>query len=471
MKHILRWTTLILLVTMAGVPFTVRADVAPPGKPPGSNPGPDTEITQVRMMAEKVVIDVLVNTPLHSLGQAKVTADFTMRNLGNTAESMGVRFPISSNNGFGEYPEIKDLQIFVGNKTLSARRISEVDPVWGSDPVPWAEFDVNFPPNTDVNIRVTYTLEGMGEYPYVAFFYIFHTGAGWQGTIGSADLIVRLPYDANPYNVIFDDQIGWSSTTPGSLIDGAEVRWHYEDFEPERGDDFQLSLVMPSAWQKVLAEQSTIYKDPNDGEAWGRLGKIYKEIQLYRRGFRTDAGGMELYQLSIDAYEKAITLKPDDALWHAGFADLLAVHFYYENFGSADASPDKIRAMQEIHRALELSPNDLKVKEIAENISFLFPEALDQTENGYVFLWLTATPIPASPIALQVEASSTLEPTPASPTGTSFDSTQDKSAPGTESAPTSAPPSANNPICGGAALIAPLTLLLVAGRNRKQSGL
>lgn len=120
---------------------------------------------------------------------------------------------------------------------------------------------------------------------------------------------------------------------------------------------------MPAAWKKVLDEQANIQKNPNDGEAWGRLGKVYKEIQLYRRGYRADAGGTELYKLAIEAYEKATTLNSDDALWHAGFADLLAVHAYYENFNSNEATPDKVRAMQEINRALELAPNDPKVED------------------------------------------------------------------------------------------------------------
>jgi len=462
MKHI-RWLVLILVVGMLGIPSVVRADIAPPSFPPGSNPGPETEGTQVRMMAETVVIDVLGNTPSGSLGRAKVTADFTMRNLGSAAESMGVRFPISSNNGFGEYPEIKDLQIFVNNKSVATRRISEVDPLWDSDPVPWSVFNVNFPPNEDVQIRVTYTLEGMGEYPYVAFFYIFHTGAGWQGTIGSADLIVRLPYEANPHNVIFDDQIGWSSTTPGGVINGREVRWHFEDFEPEQSNDFQLSLVMPAAWQKVLDEQANVQKNPNDGEAWGRLGKVYKEIQLYRRGFRAGASGDELYQLSIDAYEKAITLKPDDALWHAGFADLLAVHAYYENFANAEATLDKLRAMQEINRALELAPNDSKVKEIAETIYYLFIESVEQTDNGYIFHWLTATPIPASPTLTSTEPTSTL-PATTPPLATAT------AVPEKEAIPTSTPPTAKNPLCGSVLFI-PLVLMALIGKKRKHSGL
>jgi hypothetical protein len=449
---------------MLSVPSVAHADVAPPSHPPGANPGPETEGTQVRMLAETVTIDVLAGAPANSLGKAKVTADFTMRNLGSSAEKMGVRFPISSDNGFGEFPEIKDLQIFMDNRSVATRRISEVDPVWGGEPVPWSEFDVNFPPNVDVNIRVTYTLEGTGEYPYVAFAYIFHTGAGWQGTIGSADLIVRLPYEANTYNVIFDDEIGWSTTTSGGVINGREVRWHFEDFEPEQSNDFHLSLVMPAAWKKVLDEQANLQKNPNDGEAWGRLGKVYKEIQLYRRGYRLDAGGAELYQLAIAAYEKAVTLKPDDALWHAGFADLLAVHAYYESFNSTEATPDKLRAMQEINRALQLAPNDPKVKEIAEKVYFLFMDGVELTDNGYIFHWLTATPIPATPTLTLTEATST-------PPATTPPLATETTVPEKEASPTSTPPPAvKNPLCGSVLFI-PLAVIVFAGRKRRHSGL
>jgi len=480
MKHVLRWLALMLVFVMLSVPSSARADIAPPDHPPGSNPGPETESTQVRMLAETVVMEVVSPTPLGSLAQAKVTADFTMRNLGNAAESMAVRFPISSNDGWGKYPEIKDMHIFVDNNAVSTRRILEEDPVHSSlDPVPWSEFDVIFPPATDVNIRVTYTVDGTGEYPYVAFRYIFHTGAGWQGTIGSADLIVRLPYEANSYNVIFDDQIGWSLTTSGGVINGREVHWHFEDFEPERIDDFQLSLVMPTAWQKVLDEQANLQKNPNDGEAWGRLGKVYKEIQFYRRGYRLDAGGTELYQLAIEAYEKAVTLKPDDALWHAGFADLLAVHSYYSSQEGENARNDMIRSMQEILTAQELSPNNAKVKEIAEEIYYFFPDAVQQLESGYDYLWLTAMPELPSPLPVPAEASSTPElfsPTPALVELTSTLSATTPplatatAVPAGEATSTSTPQTAKNPICGSALFI-PLGLMLWVGRKRKHSGL
>lgn len=464
MKRVLRWPACVLALVMLTIPSSVRADVAPPSHPPGSNPGPEADGTQVRMVAETVLIDVLRDNDTNSLGQAKVTADFTMRNLGDTAESMGVRFPISSNNGFGELPELKNLNVKVDDKTVSTKRIMEEDPLWSSDPVPWAQFNVTFPPNQDVHIQVSYILDGTGEYPFVAYYYVLHTGAGWNDTIGSADLIVRLPYEANTSNVIFDEQIGWSSTMAGGVLDGNKVKWHFDNLEPDQSNDFQLSIINPAVWQNALSEQSNVQKNPNDGEAWGRLGKLYKEMFFFRKGFRHDAGGTQLYQMSVDAYERAVTLLPDDALWHAGFADLLSVHAYYASQEGEDATAEMLRSMQEIHLALDLSPDDLKVKEIAESIYYLFPDAIQQYESGYEFLWLTETPVPVPPTSAPIdEATSTLESILASPTGTSV--------PAPKPTSTSMPPTSKNPICGGTAMLIPLALILFSKRKKGQSGL
>jgi len=458
MKHILRWLALILVLVMLAIPSGAYADVAPPSHPPGSNPEPGGEGTQVRMAAETVLIDILRNNDVKSLGQAKVTADFTMRNLGDTTESMDVRFPISSNNGFGQFPELKSLNVKVNDKTVSTKRTMEEDPLWGSDPVPWAQFKATFPPGQDVHIQVTYVLDGTGEYPFVAYYYLLHTGAGWRDTIGSADLIVRFPYDANTFNIIFDEEIGWSTTMVGGVMAGNEIKWHFDNLEPDQSNDFQLSIINPVVWQNALNEQSNIQKNQGDGEAWGRLGKLYKEMFFFRRGFRQDAGGKQLYQLSVEAYEKAVTLLPDDALWHAGFADLLAVHAYYASQEGEDTGDEMLRSMQEIHLALSLSPNDPKVKEIAETIYWLFPDAIKQYESGYEFLWLTATPEPSMPITTPVEPTSTPQPTtPSLPTPTVVPSRE------AESTPTTAP-SAGNPLCGSA-LFLPLVLVWLVRRK------
>jgi hypothetical protein len=75
--------------------FPVRADVAPPQQPPGSSVGPEGDTTQVRMMAETVIINILKDVISGTDGQALIDANFTMRNLGNDTEYMNVRFPLA----------------------------------------------------------------------------------------------------------------------------------------------------------------------------------------------------------------------------------------------------------------------------------------------------------------------------------------------------------------------------------------
>jgi hypothetical protein len=320
---------------------------------------------------------------------------------------------------------------------------------------------VTFPPNQDVNIQVSYLLEGTGEYPFVAFYYLLHTGAGWNGTIGSADLIVRLPYEATTQNVIFDESTGWSQTTPGGAIQGQDVRWHFEDLEPDQSNDFQISLVMPSAWQQVLRERGNVSANPNDGEAWGRLGKLYKEMFFFRKGFRTDAGGQQLYALSMDAYEKCLSLLPNDALWHAGFADLLAYHAWFSAYDAQDVRPEMLHAMQEINTALQIAPDNKKVKEIADTIYYSFPaDSVRQLESGYDFLWLTTTPDLSTPTLVPVEVTFT---PPAAPTATNLPAITETTVPEKEATPvpTSTPVNAKNPLCGAGFLI-PLGLVWLA---------
>jgi len=401
-----RLTIILLLFSLFALPSVVLADIAPPINPPGSNLQPGTDITQVQMVSESVLIDVNRDTTPGSLGSARITADFIMRNLGSADESMAVRFPISADDGRGQYPEITDLVIKVNEKQVSYRRTSYPDIRYQNLDVPWAEFDVTFLVGQDVAIEVAYTLNGSGYMPYTAFYYILETGAGWKDTIGSADVILRLPYPASPQNIILDTQIGWAETTPGGSIQGNEIQWHFENFEPgpyEVVENLEFALVAPSTWQTVLKERDNASRAPNDGEAWGRLAKAYKEIFFMNKGYRTDAGGEELYKLSIEAYEKCLALLPKDAQWHAGFADLLANHSYWD-FYANEYTPETQRALDEIRIALQLAPNDAIVQEIAQNISYLFPDGMSKNGTGYDFPWLTQTPTPRPPAPTVVPA-------------------------------------------------------------------
>lgn len=92
-----------IVILVAIIFFTtepVRADIAPPDWPPGANLAPDSENTQVRMVSEKVVIDLKERIQSGSLGEAKVTAIFNMLNLGDDVETMFARFPLTSCTAF-----------------------------------------------------------------------------------------------------------------------------------------------------------------------------------------------------------------------------------------------------------------------------------------------------------------------------------------------------------------------------------
>jgi hypothetical protein len=455
----------LLAVAVAAVPAS--ADVAPPASPPGANLLPGGETTMVRMEAETVVLDVQRRSPRGGEGEAKVTADFMMHNLGQVEERMDVRFPLSfwdgSSDGWGNFPEIGQVKVTVAGRTVDGRR--QMGPAYGRSStveIPWLVFPVRFPAGADVPIRLTYTAEGMGETGFVAFKYILETGAGWNGTIGSADIIVRLPYQASNQNVIFDEQIGYSMTTPGGQIEGREIGWHYDDLEPTSEQNLEVSLVKPAYWEALVQAQDQTGQNPRDGEAWGQQGKAAKEIIRLRRGYRQDAGGQDLYRLSLQAYEQAVNLLPDDALWHLGFADLVFEHYYWHVHmaGSRDLS-EMLLAAQQIRQAYALKPDDQRILDMLDEITYSLPGAVMNEGGTYDFLILTATPAPDSTFfpAFFATPSPTASATnvPPSPTATTLPPVSPTPPPAGGMTP--APRGSTLPFCGAAVLAIPLLVI------------
>ncbi len=466
---------LLALLLSLLIPSSARADVAPPEQPPGTNIVPGAETTRVRMVAETVKMIVLSRPADGRIGQAKTEAVFMMRNLGSTEERMEVRFPLTFWNnysdGFGNYPEIGDIQIEVDGRSVSTRR-AEKDIFDGGiayNQAPWATFDVTFPPGKDVFIKVTYTANGYGYEPYFALRYILETGAGWNGTIGSADIIVELPYEANDQNVMLVETTGFSTTTPGVEFVGKQIRWHFEDFEPTYENNIEISLVQPSQWRKVLEETANVAKNPNDGEAWGRLGKAYKGIGVLggKGFFRTDPASEQIFQLSAQAYEKAVTLLPGDALWHYGFADLLWTHYVTNYYGMRrEGLPEFSRALDELRQSLALDPKNQAARDLASWIAGQYPWAMSETDQGYNFLLLTATPTQPPETATPLpELSATPQPVATfTPTAIPFTPTVFVTDAPPELLPTPVPsvasPLRSLPLCGGAALLPLLAGLL-----------
>jgi len=358
MKRIL--ALLIALILAIGLWISAQADIAPPGQPPGSNPEPGSEFTQVRMVAEKVVVQVLNDDP----PKAKITADFTMLNLGNKNENMAVRFPISASDGRGSIPEIKNVAILVNGQAAGYKRVDGPEIYFYQEDklVPWAEFNVIFPAGKEVEIRVSYDLDGTGypdEYK-TEFYYLMHTGAGWKDTIGSAEVILRLPYEASPLNVIIPDEAIGEAT-----FEGNEVTWNFSNIEPGVEHNFKFVIVKPVVWNGVVIERENLEQNPEDGEAWGRLGKAYKEacFAANKRYARSDESAYLLYTLSRGAYEKALNLLPDDGLWHAGYANLLLD--YNEFQWKLETIPEDVAlGFQELQIAYQLAPDAEIVQEL-----------------------------------------------------------------------------------------------------------
>ena len=418
------------------------------------------------MVSETVILNISQD-PADSQGAiADTIATFSMRNLGAAEEKMQARFPLSfvngNSDGFGNFPEIPQIGVKVNGVPVSTQRVmqpaltSSGDSYQERQEVPWAVFDVTFPPDEDVTIEVRYQANGYGYYPYEVFRYVLETGAGWKDTIGSADIIVHFPYEASKYNVwLSDETTGYSETTPGATLDGNEVHWHFDNLEPTAENNIQITVVAPSLWQAVLKEQGNVNKNPNDGEAWGRLGKAYKEIARLSKGYlRQDAAGVEVYDLSQKAYEKCLALLPNNSLWHYGYADLLWSHYYFDVYmgGSPDTENLLPQILSELKTSLELDSNNQQAKDLLSWISAGIPDSVMINGDTYDYLALTATPPPPTPfqeitetpVLIPAETSVSLPTAPATPTIIQ------------SPVPTDSPSA--TPFCGGTALILPALL-------------
>ncbi len=467
------YVLLLILILFVFPRSSVHADVAPPESPPGANLVPGSGATQVRMIAETVTLTISKDPVNPREAIAKTQAVFTMRNLGDQEEKMRARFPLSffngNSDGMGNFPEIKSIAVKINGKTIPTKR--EMQPFFNSEmsyheraEIPWTVFDITFPPAQDVTIEVAYPVNGFGYYPYEVFKYILETGAGWNGTIGAADIIIRFPYQVNQQNVWMKDVYGYSAATSDGAISGNEVRWHFEELEPTWENNIMVVVVTPSLWEAILQETDTVTKNPNDGEAWGRLAKAYKEILLQKHGeLRTDPAGREMYDLSKSAYEKCLALLPNDSLWHYGYANLLWSHYYFDLYFGNQADVQEIlpRTLSELETALALDPNNQQAKDLLTEISYSIPEAVKMEGDKFILLGLTATPIPPTPYAVLTE---TPEPTPTLPVQMEATPTLQVSV-----APTKTPTTNPNPICGSAFILPALfSLIFVLKRRRDE---
>jgi hypothetical protein len=333
---------------------SARADMAPPYQPPGSNISPSGQ-TQVQMVTETVILDAQY---LHSYeADIRVSANFKMRNLGTVDENLQARFPLENpagwGDGYGNHPQIKDFAVKVNGKPVPVTTIEE--PSLSGDPlIKWASFNVIFRVNRDVQVDVTYTTAPVsdGTTPLSQINYILETGAGWRGSIGAADIILRLAYSAEPDNVMMDTD----STTPGGQLDRNEVHWHWDNLEPTRNDNFKTTVIWPDTWRKISNLQASFKAKPNSVNAAIALAEAYRLAGSERHGF---SDNKSLADQSQKTLEQALTLRPDSSDLHAELATILWWRYQPNTVIPTNSSVQLI--LNEINRTLELDAQNQKV--------------------------------------------------------------------------------------------------------------
>ncbi len=365
-----KFAFVVLITASVLIPsYSVRADIAPPSQPSGSNVVPG-EVTMVQMLSERVVIDL--RPPWSDGIDADVTADFVMRNQGTVEEHMTVGFPMSTfdnQNYDGSISKLKDLKVKVNSLDITPEYTNEDK--WLSNGeqdvgnvMDWAIFNLVFPVGKDVFIEVNYKQPPKYDAPTTEYDYTLITGAGWYGPIGKGDIIFRLPYTISKGENYFvgasEDKQDWLNS--GIIVEN-EARWHFENLEPER--DWSVNVIRPRDWESVLSARQALIKNQYDAKLWLELGEAYSYSTV-------EAGGKMCHHsdAAIMAYQQSVALKPDWADAHA----LLAQEYYcaYWDSNFALSGPDQNlqqAAFQELSVALALDPNNQAALDLKNNLS------------------------------------------------------------------------------------------------------
>ncbi len=360
--------TILVIILLIGVPFNrpINPDMAPPLQPPGSSIGPEGQ-TQVEMASETVTITVTSiavtdNEDLYfssTVSIADVKASFTMRNTGSIDEQMMARFPLMNldgwGDGYGNFPKVKGFKVWVNGEQTEYEEIEEPNESgYEETPIAWASFSVNFPVAQDVLVEVEYSLMPTGYYPQADFYYLLQTGSGWKGMIGSGDVFLVLPYEANEYNVLLDENTESLGLLPE--FEGNALHWHFENLEPSANDNIGVTVLVPGVWEAVLAGESAVTAEPDNGQAWVDLASAYEQAARGNKGFvRYDDGGKDIFNKAVTAYEKSLKFYPEDRDIHYRLADLL----YSYLLGTGDVDEELAQKFHEnINYVLEKEPEN-----------------------------------------------------------------------------------------------------------------
>jgi len=316
-----------------------QADAAPPPDPTVGGAGPYQPLkTKVQMMSETVLIEVIGNTLQVPDEQVRVSASFNMQNQGKSVEKMKVIFPLTRLSEYSEEQALYEVDyasfvVRVDGQIVPTTIIStpsekgymlewdshSASPSSGFLPsVNWAAFEATFPVHKNILLQVDYNMVASPGNEFTAIEYILETGAGWYGNILSADIILHLRYPATEEII--------QRANPGYSFSMNEIRWHMEDFEPTRDDNLSVRVFSSEIWYGTLELRSKVKQYPNDADAWYKLGNGYMPLAIRSYSFQTISYSVlssHFVDLAIEAYQRAITLRPDWGDPHFKMAEIL----------------------------------------------------------------------------------------------------------------------------------------------------
>jgi len=160
------------------------------------------------------------------------------------------------------------------------------------------------------------------------------------------------------------------------------------DLEPTAEDDFKLRLLLPANWEAIEQGRAAVSADEQSGEAWLALGKAYRKA-VHSRGSSLDQDFGEYYlPLTIEAFEKAAELMPENAEAHVGLAEMTLLPIYAERKTDPETL-QKIYAELALAESLE-EERPLKMGELTVEMVRFFLEFYEQDLQ---------TPTPSSTIS------------------------------------------------------------------------
>ncbi len=346
MKAFKKFVVLCLAILFLIPLGAARADAAPPMNPPGGDVSPEGG-TQVQMTAEQVTIDFRPNTD----DSANVSAWFLFRNTGDQPEHLKVRFPLNGdpqgNKADNSVPLIEDFTARIGSQELATQTVMDTDPnaeqffLGWTTIIYWAVFDMDFPAGQDVKLTISYTLHPTEQANYADVHYLLATGAGWKGPIGKVDVIVLFPYILNDFN--FPNMNSYNNWDDGSgrstTILENQVRLHYDDLEPTQENNVSVGVISPHLWQEVLRRRVQVIGTPDNPQAWLALARAYQAAGQEKHGMFIDDQYSFAY---LQAFERALTLDPNDASLHMEFATGLSRAIYSQDSFFSDTLKNEL---------------------------------------------------------------------------------------------------------------------------------